>query len=148
MHSFVPLVISLALGLIIGLERTIAGKSAGMRTHALVSVCSTLLVLISVYMVEVVGVEYVDITRIAAAIVTGVGFLGAGLIIFREDHLSNLTTAAGIWLTSAIGIATGFGMYREALIATLFALFIFSGLSIIERGLKIYLRKKYHKDTV
>lgn len=139
--SLLPLFISLGLGLLIGLERTLAGKSAGMRTYALVAVASTLLILISTHIVSYYGPHNVDVLRIAAAIVTGIGFLGAGLIVFRDDHVSNLTTAAGIWFTAGIGIAVGFGMYADALAATLIAVFIFYFLSYIERMIRIRMGK-------
>ena len=139
--SVLPLLISLGLGLAIGLERTLAGKSAGMRTHALVAVASTLLILISTHLVTYYGPQNVDVLRIAAAIVTGIGFLGAGLIVFRDDHVSNLTTAAGIWFTAGIGIAVGFGMYIDAIIATLIAIFIFYVLSYVERMIRVRMGK-------
>lgn len=134
--SFIPLLISLGLGLVVGLERTLAGKSAGMRTYALVAVSSTLLILISKHVGIYYGIEHIDILRLPAAIVTGIGFLGAGLIVFRDDHVSNLTTAAGIWFTAGIGIAVGFGMYLDALMATLIAVFIFYVLSYVERMIR------------
>lgn len=139
--SLLPLLISLGLGLLIGVERTLAGKSAGMRTHALVAVSSTLLIVISNQIVSYYGPHNVDVLRMAAAIVTGIGFLGAGLIVFRDDHVSNLTTAAGIWFTAGIGIAVGFGMYTEAVMAAIIAIFIFYVLSYVERMIRVRMGK-------
>jgi len=139
--SVIPLLISLGLGLLVGIERTCAGKSAGMRTYALVAVSSTLLILISTHIVSIYGAHNVDVLRIAASVVTGIGFLGAGLIIFRDDHVTNLTTAAGIWFTAGIGIAVGFGMYIEAVLATVIAIFIFYVLAYLERMIRIRLGK-------
>jgi len=139
--SIIPLLISLLLGLAIGIERTCAGKTAGMRTYALVSVCATLLVLIATTVAGQYGANNVDILRVVAAIISGVGFLGAGLIVFKNDHVSNLTTAAGIWFTAGIGVAVGFGMHIEAIMATFISLFIFFVLARVEKVIKIGLKK-------
>ncbi len=102
------LLIAMILGFVLGVERTMAHKTAGMRTYSLVSMGAALFVIIS----EIVSQRYVgvlgfDPLRMASQIVVGVGFLGAGLIIFRESRVEGLTTAAGLWISAGIGIAVG-----------------------------------------
>ena len=122
------LLLSLLLGALIGVERKLAHKTAGMRTFALVSLGSTIFSLISIHATQYVNamgrIEF-DPTRIAAQIVTGVGFIGAGIIFFDQSRVRGVTTAAGLWLASAIGMAVAFGFYMMAIIATLLTLFIF-----------------------
>lgn len=109
---------------LLGLEREAQGKSAGMRTHMLVGIGSALFVLIP----QQLGVEQADMTRVLQGVVAGIGFLGAGTIIKSESEQSvhGLTTAAGIWLTAAIGIAAGMGRETSAILSTAFALVILS----------------------
>jgi putative Mg2+ transporter-C (MgtC) family protein len=105
--------LALALSALIGLEREIRQKNAGLRTHTLVGVGSALFVLVSKYGftdVLVTGRIILDPSRVAAQIVSGVGFLGAGLIFVRRDSVRGLTTAAGIWVTAAVGAAAGAGL--------------------------------------
>ncbi|MGQ9545805.1 MAG: MgtC/SapB family protein [Dehalococcoidia bacterium] len=110
--------LAVALGAGIGYQRERAGKAAGLRTLVLVSAGAALFTLASIYGF---GVEGVDIGRVAAGVVVGVGFIGAGVIIRgqREEEVAGLTTAASIWVTSAVGLACGAGMYFMAIIATL-----------------------------
>ena len=103
-----------AMGAAIGYERELRGKSAGMRTHLLVALGSALLMIISQLGFETV--ERFDAARIAAAVVGGLGFLGGG-IIMKNKHVSGLTTAAGLWVTGAIGLAVGGGLYEIALLS-------------------------------
>jgi putative Mg2+ transporter-C (MgtC) family protein len=111
--------LSAVFGLTLGLQRASARKPAGVRTHILVGLGATLMTLVSVYGFPGGGF---DPTRIAAQIVTGIGFIGAGLII-REGHgVRGLTTAASLWMMAGIGMATGFGTYLLALGATALAL--------------------------
>jgi putative Mg2+ transporter-C (MgtC) family protein len=119
----VRLLIALAIGAMIGLERSYHGRPAGFRTHSLVCVASSLLMLVTVYesqwftpqsMQRVV----VDPTRMAQGIMTGIGFLGAGVIMKEGLSVRGLTTAASIWITAAIGILTGIGFYFPAAVAT------------------------------
>src|ERR1700728_2461799 len=101
------------LSAVVGLEREIRQKSAGLRTHTLVGVGAALFVLISKYGftdVLVRGEVILDPSRVAAQIVTGIGFIGAGLIFVRRDSVRGLTTAASIWVTAAIGSAAGAGL--------------------------------------
>lgn len=103
-------------GLMLGIERSRRQKEAGMATHFVVGCASTLMTCVSLWFKEVA--ELGDGARIAAQIVSGVGFLGAGMIFFRRESLRGLTTAAGIWATAAIGMCTACGMYWAALCAT------------------------------
>jgi putative Mg2+ transporter-C (MgtC) family protein len=102
--------LALVLSTLIGLEREIRQKNAGLRTHTLVGLGSALFMLISKYGftdVLVTGRIILDPSRVAAQIVSGIGFIGAGLIFVRRDSVRGLTTAAGIWVTAAIGAAAG-----------------------------------------
>ena len=115
------LALALVLSASIGLEREIRQKNAGLRTHTLVGVGAALFMLISKYgFTDVLqpGLIVLDPSRMAAQIVSGVGFLGAGLIFVRRDSVRGLTTAASIWVTAAIGAASGAGLAILALLAT------------------------------
>ena len=126
---FKQLLLAVGLGAAIGVEREVAHKSAGMRTHALVSLGSALFTIVS----HSLSGPTVDPTRIAAQIVTGIGFLGAGLIVFDKSKLKGLTTAAGVWTASAIGMAVGFNLNAIAIFATLLTILVFVVLWPIER---------------
>lgn len=106
---FTRLLISVLLGILIGFERTNRYKEAGIRTHAIVALGSCLLMILSKYGFQ--DTLDADHSRIAAQVVTGIGFLGAGMILVRKNTVSGLTTAAGIWTTSAVGMTIGAGMY-------------------------------------
>ena len=113
------LVAALAAGGIIGLERSFRGRAAGFRTHALVCLASSLLMLVTVYEHQWFVAQggsrvVVDPTRMAQGIMTGIGFLGAGVIVKEGLTVRGLTTAASIWVTAAIGILTGIGFYFAA----------------------------------
>jgi putative Mg2+ transporter-C (MgtC) family protein len=123
----VRLVASLVVGGLIGLERSYHGRPAGFRTHSLVCLSTSLLMLVTVYETRwfssvVPGHISLDPTRIAQGIMTGIGFLGAGTIIKDGLSVRGLTTAASIWITAAIGILIGIGFYFPALIATILTL--------------------------
>ncbi|MCM1042772.1 MAG: MgtC/SapB family protein [Corallococcus sp.] len=102
------------LGIVLGFERMLREKEAGIRTHFVVAVGSALLMVLSKYAFEDVEGN-IDKARIAAQVVSGIGFLGAGMIIYRRESLHGLTTAAGVWLTAGIGMAAGAGLYILAL---------------------------------
>ena len=108
------------LGTLIGMERAYRAKEAGMRTHFLVSLGSALLMLVSQY--GFAGAENFDASRVAAQIVSGIGFIGAGTIMMQKQFVRGLTTAAGLWVAAGIGMAIGGGMYILGSVATLFAL--------------------------
>ena len=128
------LVLSTLLTGIIGFERGFRGRAAGLRTHILVGIGSTLIVMTGMYGVENLGYT-ADPMRMAAQIISGIGFLGAGTILIRgKTMVTGLTTAAGLWATGAIGIAVGVGFYAAALICAVIALFTFICLTTFERG--------------
>jgi putative Mg2+ transporter-C (MgtC) family protein len=116
--------IAAVLGGLLGIEREHAGKAAGIRTHMLVAMGSALFVLVS----QQAGIIATDMSRVIQGLVAGVGFLGAGTILKGrdEENVKGLTTAAGIWMTAAIGMAAGLGLEVTAVLSTLLALAIFS----------------------
>lgn len=117
--SIFKLCLSLMLGCCVGFERKRKGQIAGVRTFALISMGATLAMLLSIYVPqEYLGLKNGDPGRIAAQVVTGIGFLGAGAIIQMKGSVRGLTTAAGIWMIAAIGMAVGVGMYLLAIVAT------------------------------
>jgi len=120
----IQLVLAAAVGLILGIEREYAGKPAGTRTYALVTLGATVFTIISKFGFEDAATLNFDPSRVAAQIVTGIGFLGAGVIIFRGVKVEGLTTAAGLWVAAAIGMAIGASMYSVALTAAIIAFII------------------------
>ena len=129
-------VLAAIAGGIIGFDRAARDKPAGIRTHMLVAMGSALAVGVSVLVVEDTAVEgaRADAVRVAAGVITGVGFLGAGAILRGPKGVTGLTTAAGIWVTAALGIAFGFGTYIVAIGATVVAFVIISVLAGLEPG--------------
>lgn len=114
----VRLLISVIIGSLIGIEREKHGRAAGIRTHILVCLGSALTGLMSLYASEILG-ENGDVFRISAQVISGIGFLGAGMIILKGNNvIMGLTTAAGVWATGIIGIAIGYGFYAGAIIAS------------------------------
>jgi len=125
------------LGLLVGAERLIVHKDAGMKTHALVAMGAAVFVLISEGLVQ----EYINLpglnpTMIPAQIILGIGFLGAGSIMLYGSRLRGLTTAGGLWVTAGIGMAAGSGFYSLALIATVLVLLILILVNMFERPIK------------
>ncbi|MFC7649890.1 MgtC/SapB family protein [Streptosporangium lutulentum] len=114
------LALAFLLSAVIGLEREIRQKSAGLRTHTLVGLAAALMMLVSKYgFADVLGDRVVlDPSRVAAQIVSGIGFVGAGLIFVRRDAVRGLTTAAAIWLTAGVGMAAGAGLWLLAVVVT------------------------------
>lgn len=110
--------LALLLGGVIGIEREVHGKNAGLRTHMLVALGSALFTLVSLQFPRVMGAAVADPARIAAQVLTGVGFLGAGTIIQARGSVHGLTTAASIWLVAAIGLAVAGGFYVGGILAT------------------------------
>lgn len=156
-ESFIIRVLFAALlGALIGLERDIRGRSAGLRTNILVSVGSSVFMLLSIglavrWLESYPGSAAADPTRIAAQIITGIGFIGAGAIIKYKFSVQGLTTAACLWTTSAIGMACGAGFFELAILATLIAIFVLTILNHVE---KLYSKDNYriikitvHKDV-
>src|SRR5256885_13233941 len=132
--------LALMLGGLIGMERTLRGRDAGFRTHALVCLASTLLMMAAVYQgrwmsTNVIGTITIDPTRTAQGIMTGIGFLGAGVIFKEGLTVRGLTTAASIWITAAIGIQVGIGFYFVAVVGTLATLAVLAVFRWIEQML-------------
>ena len=128
--DILKLVLAIVFGGIIGLERQISGKPAGLRTNVLICFGAAIFTIIS----EKMAAGQADsITRIAAQIVTGVGFLGAGAIIRDRAGIHGLTTAATIWLVSSIGMACGAGFYGIAFVSTILTILVLIGLKSLEK---------------
>ena len=125
----IRLLVATALGAVIGLDREYCTKAAGFRTHVLVALGSALFMIISVHGFDDLPKDQMtlrmDPARIAAQVVTGIGFIGAGTIIFQKNVVKGLTTAAGLWVTAAVGMACGVGMYVLAIVSTLLVLICF-----------------------
>ena len=117
------------LGGLIGFEREFRAKEAGLRTHFIVALGSALFMLISQYAFT----GRFDAARVAAQVVSGIGFIGAGVIIFQKNVVRGVTTAAGLWVAAAIGLACGAGMYVVAIAATLFTIMCLETMHIITR---------------
>ena len=131
----VRLLIAALLGAILGFEREQKGKAAGVRTHMLVAMGAALFVLVP----QVAGAESDAMSRVVQGVIAGIGFLGAGTILKNKDgdesHVKGLTTAAGLWMTAAIGVAAGLGRESTAVLSTLLALAVFSVMPVIVRWL-------------
>lgn len=129
-HFIVRMIIAVICGFIIGFERKTRSKEAGVRTHAIVCLAACLFMILSKYISEplfsdIEGSTFTaDATRIASQVVTGIGFLGAGIIMYRRDIMHGLTTAAGIWATAAIGMAIGSGFVVIGVVATVLIVLI------------------------
>lgn len=136
--SVYKLVLSLLLGSCVGFERKRKGQNAGVRTFSLIAMGACLAMILSIYVPqEYLGLKNGDPSRIAAQVVSGIGFLGAGAIIQMKGSVRGLTTAAGIWMVSAIGMAVGVGMYWIATVATVLILLILVQLERFEHRVRI-----------
>ena len=133
MNDVVPMLLSTALGTLVGFERQMGRKPAGLRTHVLVCLGSTMFVLLAPHAMRSFGMTQFDPTRIVHGVVTGVGFLGAGSILRQEGYVHGLTTAASIWMVSAIGVAVGVHAYTLAVTGTILALVVLEGFRWVER---------------
>jgi len=130
------LLLSGILSGLIGFEREIHHRSAGLRTHILVSLGSTLVMLTSLYIFDIYKDKVpLDPARIAAGVITGIGFLGAGTIIRMGQDVRGLTTAASLWVTAAIGLSVGCGFYISSIFTTIFVIFVLCFLRGIENRL-------------
>ncbi|WP_321818110.1 MULTISPECIES: MgtC/SapB family protein [unclassified Paraburkholderia] len=130
------LVIAAALGSVIGFERERLSWAAGLRTHMLVCVGSALIMIVSAFgFADVLSADHVvlDPSRMAAQVVSGIGFLGAGSILLRGEIVRGLTTAASLWSVAAIGLAVGGGLYTAAIAATVIIVIILAGIKPLER---------------
>lgn len=141
----IRLFLSLLLGGLIGLEREMSSHAAGLRTHILVCVGSTLVMLLSIYgfsdFVNEPNVR-IDPSRLAAQVISGIGFLGAGTILFNGRSITGLTTAASLWVVAGIGLAAGAGFYYPAILACLMVLISLWILNKVEH--KYFSAKKMH----
>ena len=137
----IKLVLATMVGAIIGLERTFVGKAAGFRTFALISLGSCLFTILSIYGFS----GTIDTARVASNIVVGIGFLGAGLIIFHESKIKGLTTAAGLWTTAALGMAIGIGFYKLVIFAAILVFITLNVLAKFETKI-INLEQKRNQD--
>ena len=134
----VRLALAALLGSAVGLERERLERGAGLRTHMLVAVGAAVFMLVSAFgFADVLGHQNVvlDPSRVAAQVVSGIGFIGAGTIILRKEIVHGLTTAASLWAVAAIGLATGGGLYLAAVAATFVVLFILLAIKPVERHL-------------
>lgn len=143
-NMIIKLSIALILGVIIGLERVWAKKTAGMRTFALVSMGSALFVIISDQAVGYYSsFSGINPLIIVAQIVAGIGFIGTGIIFSKDSKQTGITTATSLWVVAGIGMASGFGLFKLAVMATFLTLFIFIALWFVEMAIK---KSKYYKD--
>lgn len=138
-HDLAGIILATFLGAGIGLERELSGKAAGLRTNLLICLGAAVFTIISREMAA--GTPEGSVTRIAAQIVTGVGFLGAGAIIQDRGGVHGLTTAATIWLVASIGMACGARFYQLAVISTIIAIITLIGLGKLSRPLDKYIKK-------
>jgi len=145
-NFLIRLLVSCLLGGVIGFERDIHGRAAGLRTNMLVSIGAALFMLVSVAMAQIYsrGPEStglrVDPSRIAAQIVTGIGFLGAGAIIKEGFDIRGLTTAACLWVSAGVGMAAGAGLFEMAILVTLIGIFT---LAVVNRVERVYAKDSY-----
>lgn len=132
------LLLALLLGALVGTERKHKGQVAGIRTFALISMGACLSMLLSIYVPqEYMGLKNGDPGRIAAQVITGIGFLGGGAMIQQRGVVRGLTTAAGIWITAIIGMAVGVGMYMASVVCTLLIFMVIVGFNRFEHVIHI-----------
>lgn len=144
---FGQLVLAVFLGALIGLERRLAHKSAGMRTFAMVSLGAALFTVISNLMYVQFGPDSsFDPGRIASQIVVGIGFLAGGMIIFNNHRVEGLTTSAGLWVAGGIGMAVGLGLYSIAVFTAVLLLVVFEVFNAIEEKLVDTVASHRHHD--
>ncbi|MCQ6562735.1 MgtC/SapB family protein [Paenibacillus mendelii] len=144
----IRLVLALVLGGLIGLERELGGHSAGFRTHILVCLGSSIIVLLSMYGFSEFAAEpnvRMDPARLAAQVISGIGFLGAGTILRTGLTISGLTTAASLWVVASIGLAVGAGFYYGAAIGTLLVVI---SLFLLNKVEKVFSRAKKHHEIL
>lgn len=137
-EMLLKLIAALFLGMSLGIERAIAGKTAGMRTYGLVTMGSALFVIVSIAAAGgLASTEAIrESLRFSGQILPGIGFIGAGLIIFRDSKVSGITTAAGIWVSAGVGVSVGYGLYTIAVATTILVLIIFTGFWYVENKVK------------
>jgi len=136
LETLFQLFLATLLGGAIGLEREYQRKEAGLRTYILVCLGAALFTIIGVEIFNSFGeTKTHDLIRIIQAVAIGVGFIGAGLIVFKESHVQGLTTAAGLWVAAAVGVALGVKLYFQALFTTFLTIGVLAGLRLLEEKL-------------
>ncbi len=147
---FLQLLLAVFLGMILGTERSVvADKRAGTRTYALVALGACLFSIVSIQVTSgYIGLVSFDPMRVVAGIITGIGFLGAGIIIFKENSLQGLTTAAGLWVSAGIGVAVGYSLYAIAIFTTILTLLVFTVLWFVETKLDAFFDKRSRVKVV
>jgi putative Mg2+ transporter-C (MgtC) family protein len=134
---FLKLTVAVGVGMVIGAERLLVHKEAGMKTHSLIAMGASLFIIVSEFLSDKYsGISGFNPGIIASNVIVGIGFLGAGMIMFRDSQMRGLTTAAGFWVTAGIGMACGFGLFSLAVIATFLVLLIFTLMNILEKPIK------------
>ncbi|HNV23997.1 MAG TPA: MgtC/SapB family protein [Candidatus Omnitrophota bacterium] len=135
-QELIKILLTVFLSAVIGTEREIRSKGAGLRTHILVGVGSCLIVLTSLYLFDIYNnVTRIDPTRMIAGIITGIGFLCAGTIIRSGESVIGLTTAATVWIVSCVGISVGCGHYFAAIMTTLIVFIVLVGMRTVDKHL-------------
>jgi len=137
-NDVLSLILAAVFGAVVGLERELSGKAAGLRTNILICLGAAIFTILSRYM----ATNQDSLTRIASGVVTGIGFLGAGAIIQDRGGVHGMTTAATIWVVAAIGMACGAQYYAMAILATLLALVVLLVLKIAEKPLEHHIKNK------
>jgi putative Mg2+ transporter-C (MgtC) family protein len=132
--AILRLLMAAICGAFVGTEREVHGRAAGLRTHMMVSLGAALTTLIGVFNVDVLGITWADPMRVGAQVISGIGFLGAGTILLKKENsqITGLTTAAGLWVTAVIGLASGAGFYEGAFFTAVLATIIFTLVSKLE----------------
>ena len=132
--AILRLFVAAICGGMVGVEREVHGRAAGLRTHMMVALGAALTTLIGVFNVDVLGITWADPMRVGAQVISGIGFLGAGTILLKKENsqITGLTTAAGLWVTAVIGLASGAGFYEGAFITAVLATVIFTLVSKLE----------------
>lgn len=139
------LLLAIALGGIIGLEREASQKPAGLRTHILTSVSAAMMMILSELMLAGKGATSGDMLRVAAAVITGMGFIGAGTIIQSQGMVHGLTTASTLWTVTGLGLVVGAGYY---LIAVIFAVLVVAALIVFRRVEEAHLKKTFYRYSL
>ncbi len=143
LRYLINVAVALVLGFAIGYERKLRFKEAGIRTHTIVCVGAALIMVVSKY--GFADVQEYDASRVAAQIVSGIGFLGAGIIIYRKHEIHGLTTAAGVWATSGVGMAAGAGLY---LLAAGAAAILIAAQCLFHLNCRLFRTKKYFRIKI
>lgn len=136
--AMVRIALSLILGACVGIERKTKGQMAGLRTFSLICMGACIAMMLSIYVCqETSGLQRADPGRIAAQVISGIGFLGAGTIIQMKGSVRGLTTAAGIWIIAAVGMAVGCGLYLVAVVSTVMVLLVLTLLERLEKRVNV-----------